>query len=167
MNDHHRLIHTLAEKLGQQLLAKSWRLATAESCTGGGLSHVITAIPGCSSWFDQGVITYSNRAKTTLLHVPEKLLQTHGAVSQEVACAMAKGALSISKANISVAITGIAGPAGGSFEKPVGTVWIACATTDAVQATHYRFEGDRESIREHAILAALRHLIQQSNAKNI
>jgi nicotinamide-nucleotide amidase len=155
-------IHTLAEALGQQLLAKSWSVAIAESCTGGKLCAAITDIPGCSAWFDRGFVTYSNQAKETLLNVPHVTLLTHGAVSKETALAMAQGALLASHANISLAITGIAGPSGGSPEKPIGTVWIACSCTNQPpQANHHVFSGDRQAIREQTVFAALHHLINR------
>lgn len=155
-------IDALADALGQQLKTRAWSLAVAESCTGGHLCAAITDIPGSSVWFDRGFVTYSNHAKEMMLNVPRATLITHGAVSEASAIAMANGALMVSHANISVAITGIAGPTGGSAEKPIGTVWIACASEDQPTiAKHYLFSGDRQSIREQAVFAAFHDLIQR------
>lgn len=155
-------ITALSEALGQQLKQRAWSLTVAESCTGGNLCAAITDIPGSSIWFDRGFVTYSNHAKEVMLNVPRATLLTYGAVSEESAIAMANGALLVSNANISVAITGIAGPTGGSIEKPVGTVWIACALeTQATRAKHYLFSGDRKAIREQAVFAALHDLINR------
>ena len=113
--------------LGDTLRQRGWMLATAESCTGGLIAAACTALAGSSDWFERGFVTYSNEAKHELLGVPEALITAHGAVSAEVACAMAAGALAHSRAQIAVAVTGIAGPAGASPGKPVGTVWLALA----------------------------------------
>jgi nicotinamide-nucleotide amidase len=118
---------TLAADLGRRLLARGWRVTTAESCTGGLVAGAITAIAGSSDWFDRGFVTYSNAAKRELLGVPEAVLAAHGAVSEPCAVAMAEGALVRSGAMLAVAVTGIAGPSGGSEEKPVGTVCFAWA----------------------------------------
>ncbi len=153
-------IMQLSEQLGQALLAKQYKLTTAESCTGGWVSQAITAIAGSSQWFDCGFVTYSNASKHTQLGVSEQLLQQYGAVSEAVVAAMAEGALQHSKANISVAITGIAGPDGGSAEKPIGTVCFAWASRQ--KATHIEtqhFNGDRQSIREQAVAYCLRGLL--------
>lgn len=155
-------IHALAEALGDQLKLRAWSLAVAESCTGGHLCGAITDIPGSSTWFDRGFVTYSNNAKEMMLNVPRATLLTYGAVSEESAIAMANGALLVSNANISVAITGIAGPTGGSLEKPIGTVWIASACENqSTQAKHYLFAGTRETIRKQAVYAALHDLISR------
>ncbi len=155
-------IHTLAEALGQQLRTRAWSLVVAESCTGGELCAAVTDVPGSSCWFDRGFVTYSNNAKESMLNVPRATLITHGAVSEESAVAMANGALLVSNANIAIAITGIAGPSGGSTEKPVGTVWIACASENqATQATHYLFSGSRQTIRKQAVFAALHGLLNR------
>jgi nicotinamide-nucleotide amidase len=155
-------IHTLAEALGQQLRTRAWSLVIAESCTGGELCAAITNIPGSSCWFDRGFVTYSNNAKESMLNVPRATLITHGAVSEESAVAMANGALLVSNANIAIAITGIAGPSGGSTEKPIGTVWIACASENqSTQAIHYLFSGNRQAIRKQAVFAALHDLLNR------
>ncbi len=148
--------YQLAQKLGQLLLQKQWILATAESCTGGLIAASITDIAGSSNWFDRGLVTYSNQAKMDLLNVPEKLLNQHGAVSEQVAAAMAKGALANSLANVSIATTGIAGPGGGSAEKPVGLVWFGFALPDnSIKTDSQLFKGDRAQIRQQALLYAL------------
>jgi nicotinamide-nucleotide amidase len=155
-------IHALAEALGQQLITRAWSLTVAESCTGGKLCAAITDIPGSSTWFDRGFVTYSNNAKEIMLNVPRATLITHGAVSEESALAMADGALLVSNANMSIAITGVAGPTGGSSEKPIGTVWIACAgANQPTRAEHYLFSGNRLAVREQAVFAALHFLLKR------
>ncbi|MBY0545480.1 MAG: nicotinamide-nucleotide amidohydrolase family protein [Gammaproteobacteria bacterium] len=149
--------YTLAERLGTTLLQLNAMCVTAESCTGGGIAKAITEIPGSSQWFERAFITYSNRAKHEMLGVPEAMLSEVGAVSKEVVCAMATGALEKSPADYSVAISGIAGPDGGSPLKPVGLVWMAWAarTTGVLAARSFIFSGDRHAIREQAIEQAL------------
>lgn len=157
----HSMSHSLASKLGQLLLMHNLRCAVAESCTGGGLAAAITDIAGSSQWFDRGFVTYSNEAKQEMLGVPAQMLASEGAVSEAVVRAMAEGTLAASGANLSAAISGIAGPDGGSLEKPVGTVWIAWAGD--MQVTHaqcYQFTGERVGIRQQAVNAALEGLIQ-------
>ena len=151
----------LAHIVGQKLHAKGWMLATAESCTGGWVAQVVTAIPGSSAWFDRGFVTYSNRAKQEMLGVNAATLEAHGAVSEETVREMATGALAKSQAHISVSLSGIAGPGGGSPKKPVGTVCIGWAVNDAVPlSTTCRLSGDREEVRSRAVAAALRGLIE-------
>ncbi len=151
----------LAHILGQKLHAKGWMLATAESCTGGWLAQVVTAIPGSSAWFDRGFITYSNMAKQEMLGVRAVTLQAYGAVSEETVREMAAGVLEHSRGHISAGISGVAGPGGGTPKKPVGTVCIAWATGDqAPFSTVCRLSGDREEIRSRAVAAALRGLIE-------
>ncbi len=153
-------ITLLAKELGKVLTERRWKCVTAESCTGGGLSYWITSVPGSSEWFERGLVTYSNQAKEELLGVKKNTLKNFGAVSRETAQEMALGALQHCPADISVAITGIAGPDGGSVDKPVGLVWIATATKDGqVNAESYLFLGDRSAIREQAIVAALRQFL--------
>ena len=153
-------VHELADRLGQSLLKQKWRCAVAESCTGGSLSAVITGIAGSSQWFDRGFVTYSNESKIELLGVASSDIADVGAVSETIVRAMADGVIAKSNADISVAISGIAGPGGGDVEKPVGTVWIAWSggfkTTTAQQ---YFFEGDRAAIRAQAVCVALEGLI--------
>ena len=151
----------LAHTLGRKLHAKGWMLASAESCTGGWLAQLVTAIPGSSAWFDRGFVTYSNEAKQEMLGVRAATLQAHGAVSEETAREMAAGVLEHSRAQIGVGISGIAGPGGGSPKKPVGTVCLAWAARDrAPFSTVCRLSGDREEIRSRAVAAALRGLIE-------
>lgn len=152
------LIH-LATELGACLRDLRWHVSTAESCTGGGVAQAITAIAGSSGWFDAGFVTYANAAKEKLLGVDTKTLATQGAVSQAVAEEMACGALRVSGANLAVAITGIAGPSGGTVSKPVGTVWLAWVWEHQIRSECYTFMGDREAIRRQATVAALREMI--------
>jgi nicotinamide-nucleotide amidase len=151
----------LSHTVGQKLHAKGWMLSTAESCTGGWVAQVVTAIPGSSAWFDRGFVTYSNRAKQEMLGVHAATLDEHGAVSEQTVKEMAAGALANSAAQISVALSGIAGPGGGSKQKPIGTVCISWAMNGAASlATTCRLSGDREEIRSRAVAAALRGLIE-------
>lgn len=151
----------LSRKVFDVLKEKGMKLATAESCTGGMLSASITALPGASDVFERGFITYSNESKTELLQVPAKLIAAHGAVSAEVAEAMAEGARKNSRADIAVSITGIAGPDGGSAEKPVGTVYIGFAEKDGkTENLHNTFKGTREEIRTQSVSAALEMLLK-------
>ena len=150
----------LARQLGDALSAKQWMAATAESCTGGGVAYAITAISGSSAWFDRSFVTYTNEAKQQMLDVSGETLNQHGAVSEAVVLEMTAGVLRHSSANIAVAISGVAGPLGGSVDKPVGTVWMAWAhgvdPESAVVSYHcFHFEGDRRAVRQQAILAAL------------
>ncbi|MDE2565127.1 MAG: CinA family protein, partial [Burkholderiales bacterium] len=131
------------QALGQALRARGWRLATAESCTGGLIAAACTEVAGSSDWFERGYVTYSNAAKTELLGVPAALIAQHGAVSEAVARAMAAGALARAPVQLAVAVTGIAGPGGAVPGKPVGTVWLAWATAAAVQAERLQLAGDR------------------------
>lgn len=150
----------LAATTGQLLLARNESLTLAESCTGGGLACAVTEIAGSSAWFERGFVTYSNAAKSELLGVPEITIERHGAVSEATARAMAEGALAHSPAHWAVAITGIAGPAGGSADKPVGTVCFAWAGRDlGYQAQTRCFSGDRSAVRAQSVAYALRGLI--------
>lgn len=150
----------LAERLGYLLLNGKLFVATAESCTGGGLSEIITRIPGSSQWFDRGFVTYSNAAKQSMLNVPAEILDVFGAVSEETARAMASGALANSEAQLSVAVTGVAGPGGGSEDKPVGTVCFAWADVEGLLlTTRAQLAGDRADIRHQSCLMALQGLI--------
>jgi len=146
----------LVEALSKKLKAKNLKVATAESCTGGGLSYWLTSLPGSSNWFDGGIVSYSDEAKIALLDVKPHTLVVVGAVSEQAAREMAEGILKKSNADISIAVTGIAGPSGGTIDKPVGTVWIAFAGKSfATTAKVDIFPGDRDEIRLHAIEAAL------------
>ena len=150
----------LARSLGAACRRRGVRVATAESCTGGGVAEAITRISGSSEWFDRGFVTYSNDAKQQLLDVPRETIAAHGAVSEETARHMAAGALAHSAADASVAITGVAGPSGGSAEKPVGLVWLAWAARGAgVQARRFRFRGSRAAVRRQSIAVALQGLL--------
>jgi nicotinamide-nucleotide amidase len=150
-------VEALVADVAAALQRRGWQLATAESCTGGGIAAACTDRAGSSAWFDRGFVTYSNAAKRELLGVPEALLEAHGAVSAEVAAAMAAGALARSDADVAVAVTGVAGPTGGSADKPVGTVWIAaaCRHAAAPAAARHRFDGDRRAVRAATVEAAL------------
>ena len=152
-------IITLAEKVGQTLLKQNLLLCTAESCTGGWVAQAISGVEGCSAWFERGFVTYSNTAKQEMLGVPVATIGKFGAVSQETAKAMAEGALQNSHADISIAITGIAGPSGGSKDKPVGLVWFAISQRSRSTLTFSRqFKGDRTSVREQAVICILEKL---------
>jgi nicotinamide-nucleotide amidase len=147
--------------LGDALRARGTMLATAESCTGGLIAAACTAVAGSSDWFERGFVTYSNAAKTELLGVDAALIQAHGAVSAEVACAMAEGALAHSKAGLAVAVTGIAGPGGAVPGKPVGTVWFALARRDRpATAELLQLGGDRTAVREQTVAHALSRLLE-------
>jgi nicotinamide-nucleotide amidase len=150
----------LVETLATRLIARDARIATAESCTGGWLAKCLTDRPGSSTWFEYGFVTYGNAAKGAMLGVGEGTLAAHGAVSEEVAEQMAIGARLASSAEIAVAITGIAGPDGGTADKPVGTVWLAWAGPGPVLVSEQRqFEGDRDAIRRQSVAAALQGCI--------
>jgi len=149
----------LAERVGRLLLATRRRLATAESCTGGWISKAVTDVPDSSNWFECGYVVYSNAAKVRDLGVSERTLQSHGAVSEPVVREMAAGALRVSGAEVAVSVSGIAGPRGGTPEKPVGTVWFGLAVRDGeslqLMARLEQFPGDRESIRRRTVEYAL------------
>lgn len=149
--------HNTAQQIGQLLQQRGQWLALAESCTGGLIAKLVTDVAGSSGWFERGLVTYSNRAKQDLLGVPSSVLLEHGAVSEACARAMVEGLLRNSPADWGLAVTGVAGPAGGSAEKPVGTVWIALLQRgQKTAAKHYLFKGDREQIREQTAATALR-----------
>ncbi len=150
------LIKQQVLEVAKKLQTKGLLLATAESCTGGGLSYWLTSVPGSSVWFERGFITYSNQAKMDLLGVRASTLDNHGAVSEETAHEMAEGILHNSPADLGLAITGIAGPDGGTPDKPVGTVWLAIAGKNLpVRAEVHIFTGDRQAVRLQAIAKAL------------
>jgi nicotinamide-nucleotide amidase len=155
------LIET-ARLLVKDYQERGLKMATAESCTGGLVAMAITEIAGSSAVFERGFVTYSNEAKIECLGVPKELIETHGAVSGEVARAMAEGALKNSHADVAVSITGIAGPTGGSEKKPVGTVWFGIARRgDEAMCEHWRFDGDRAGIRHAAAAQALAYFAKQ------
>lgn len=156
----------LAEKVGDALAARHWRLATAESCTGGWIAKVMTDMPGSSSWLERGFVTYSNASKMQMLGVAEATLAAHGAVSEATAREMAAGALARSEAHIACAVTGIAGPGGGSDEKPVGTVWFGWARRQEarpgrVETERVLLKGDRDEIRRQTVALALAGVLER------
>jgi nicotinamide-nucleotide amidase len=150
----------LAGRVGQALQAKGLLLATAESCTGGGISQAITEIAGSTSWFDCGFVAYSNPSKTELLDVPAALIAQMGAVSEEVAAAMATGALANSNAHVALSTTGIAGPTGAVPGKPVGTVCFGWTRGDHTYTERLVFQGDRKAVREQTVAHALQGLLR-------
>lgn len=153
MNDH---LLQLGQLLGEQLLQRGWYIAVAESCTGGGVAAAITATPGSSNWFEYGIVSYANSAKQQLLGVSAATLECEGAVSEAVVIEMACGVLALAQADIAVAISGIAGPDGGSPGKPVGTVWFAWVTASKEIKTEVKkFNGDRVAIQKQAVIFAL------------
>lgn len=156
----------LAARLGVVLSAQAAQVTTAESCTGGGIAEAITRVAGSSAWFEAGFVTYSNLQKTHLLGVPAQLFDQVGAVSREVVEAMVRGAQRVSGARYAVAVSGIAGPGGGSPEKPVGTVWLSWADGDRLVARRFLFGGDRQAVREQSVEAALVGLIQLAGGEN-
>jgi nicotinamide-nucleotide amidase len=169
MSDDRLLDAELAQQwvapLADALRARGWRIATAESCTGGLIAAACTALAGSSDWFERGFVTYSNAAKTEQLGVPALLIVQHGAVSGPVARAMAEGALRHSPADLAVAVTGVAGPGGGSADKPVGLVWLATAQRGgATQAERLQLGGDRAAVRMRTVQIALERLLARALA---
>lgn len=158
LSNSERICEDLCGQIADLLLRRGWMLATAESCTGGLIAGRCTDLAGSSQWFERGFVTYSNAAKTELLDVDPGLIAQHGAVSEPVARAMAQGALAHAAAQVAVAVTGIAGPSGGSADKPVGTVWLAWATPQGVVSELQRFPGDRAAVRAATVVHALRGL---------
>ncbi|MCP4186380.1 MAG: CinA family protein [Gammaproteobacteria bacterium] len=152
----------LVEQLAEHLSKRGEKLATAESCTGGLIAKTLTDLAGSSVWFDRGFVTYSNAAKTEMLTIPASVIEEYGAVSEAVANAMVSGALRHSAADYAIAVTGIAGPGGGSEEKPVGTVWIGVGSKRQVVAQKYLFSGDRDMVRQATLemgLVNMKHLL--------
>lgn len=152
-------MNPLVPRLAAALLQRGWMLATAESCTGGMIAASCTDLAGSSQWFDRGLVTYSNQAKTDLLGVNNAVITRLGAVSEAVARAMASGARMRSRADVTVAVTGVAGPGGGSADKPVGTVWFAWDIQGAVVCELRHFDGDRAAVREATLGHALERLL--------
>jgi nicotinamide-nucleotide amidase len=150
----------LCARLADALLARGWKLATAESCTGGTIAAACTDLPGSSQWFERGFVTYSNEAKVDSLGVDAALIAANGAVSEVVARAMAFGAIRHSLAQASVAVTGVAGPTGGCPDKPVGTVWFGFQVDGRLTSEVRRFDGDRAAIRGATVQHALRRLLE-------
>lgn len=158
----------MIEELAVQAKSKQIRIATAESCTGGWVAQELTALAGSSEWFECGFITYSNEAKQSMLNVPQVLFASDGAVSEPVVIAMASGAVQNSKADLSVSISGVAGPGGGSPEKPVGTVWLAWYLKGCeVETCLYEFQGDRQDVRRQAVTQAIKGLIKQLSKSTV
>jgi nicotinamide-nucleotide amidase len=148
-------MEALARRVGERLKAADGQLVTAESCTGGWAAQAVTSVAGSSAWFERGFVTYSNAAKQELLGVKESTLQKHGAVSEQTAREMAQGALARSRGSVALAITGVAGPGGGSRDKPVGTVCFAWASRHGTRSETKTFSGDRESVRRQSVIHAL------------
>jgi nicotinamide-nucleotide amidase len=153
-------LETLALKLGRALHVRGWRLAAAESCTGGWIAKALTDVAGSSQWFEGCVVSYSNAAKTELLGVPADVLTAHGAVSEQTVRAMADGARRRFAADLAVAVSGVAGPGGGTPDKPVGTVHFAWAVPNGVTAARRVFAGGREAVRRQTVAVALERLIE-------
>jgi len=149
----------LSQAIGKILLQKKWTLCVAESCTGGAVASAITAVSGASQWFGYGLVTYSNQAKQSLLQVSAKTLLEKGAVSREVVLEMVRGALDLSGANVAVSISGIAGPDGGTPDKPVGSVWFGLAVGDELTAEFHHFTGDRLVVQQQAVIMALERIL--------
>ncbi|MFO1423472.1 MAG: nicotinamide-nucleotide amidase [Candidatus Competibacteraceae bacterium] len=159
-NPAYRNLYELAVRVGVALRAPGWTLAVAESCTGGWIAKTVTDMPGSSGWFDRGFVTYSNAAKGELLGVRDATLAEHGAVSAEVVAEMATGALERSRADLTVAVSGIAGPDGGSPDKPVGTVYLAWASREGPTHVERRyFKGGRNAVRRETVVAALQGVL--------
>ena len=156
----------LVEQLGNALRARGWRLATAESCTGGLLAAACTSIAGASDWFERGVVSYSNAAKTELLGVPPAVLAKHGAVSAETAQAMAEGMQALARVELAIGVTGIAGPGGAVPGKPVGTVWLGLAMRGrATRTALLQLQGDRAAVRGQSVRQALLELIAAAEGR--
>lgn len=156
-------IEQLAQQLGKVLLQRGATITLAESCTGGGIAQAITAVPGSSQWFEYGFVTYANQAKQKLLGVEDQVLQHQGAVSQSVVEQMALGAINASGADYAIAVSGIAGPDGGTADKPVGTVWICWVGPNQNLSQRFQLAGDRLAIREQAIKISLQELLHHIN----
>ncbi len=150
----------LTRQLAEALQQRGQRICTAESCTGGLIAKTFTDLAGSSSWFDRGFVTYSNQAKIDMLGVSAQTLQQYGAVSEQVAAEMAAGAITHSEAQLAIAVTGIAGPGGGSELKPVGTVWFGFACDGEITTQRQLFGGDRAAVREHSLLFAIHAMLQ-------
>jgi nicotinamide-nucleotide amidase len=151
-----RQLYDLAVEVGAALKARGWMLATAESCTGGWIGQCVTMVPGSSEWFDRGFVTYTNLAKMEMLGVRKQTLQGRGAVSEQTVSEMAQGALERSRGRVAVAVSGVAGPTGGTADKPVGTVCVGWAVRDGASRTvTLRLDGDRDAVRRQSVIAAL------------
>ena len=156
-----KTLYELAERAGQTLMRRGLMLVTAESCTGGWIAEAVTSVPGSSEWFERGFVTYTYISKREMVGVGGETLEKHGAVSEPVVLEMATGAIAASHAQVGIAVSGVAGPSGGSPEKPVGTVCFAWATKDATpKAETRRFPGDREAVRRASVIHALTRMIE-------
>lgn len=154
---------TLAQQVGEALKAHGLMLVTAESCTGGGIAQAITAVSGSSAWFDRGFVTYSNASKEEMLAVSPETLEEHGAVSEQTVREMADGALQYSRAQVALSVSGVAGPTGGTPEKPVGTVWFAWMSKGEVKTARHVLSGDRASIRAQSVRISLQGVLSLLN----
>lgn len=155
-------LEQMTTQVANFLLERHWKFSSAESCTGGWLAKCCTDIAGSSTWFDRGFITYSNQSKQEQLNVQPQTLENFGAVSEQTALEMARGCLDVSNSEISISITGVAGPDGGSKDKPVGTVWIAWATSFSAKAELHHFSGNRDAVRRQAVYTALNGIIKNA-----
>lgn len=161
-------LQALSAALGNALRLRGWRVATAESCTGGGVAAAITLTPGSSAWFEYGFVSYANTAKRALLGVQPSTLEHHGAVSEAVVLEMVNGALKVAEADIAVAISGVAGPGGGSTDRPVGSVWFAWGVASGERATAlHKFPGDRLAVQQQAVIRALEGLLDFMQKKPV
>jgi nicotinamide-nucleotide amidase len=157
------LVRPLAQQVGVALKSHGMTLVTAESCTGGGVAQAVTMISGSSAWFDRGFVTYSNTAKEEMLGVAPHTLEKHGAVSEQTVREMVDGALQYSRAQVALSVSGVAGPTGGTPEKPVGMVWFAWGTNDTVQAECHHLPGDRDAVRAKSVQIALQGVLNLLN----
>ena len=155
-------LQELAARLGEALVARGWTLGCAESCTGGLLASVLTDASGASAWFHGAVVAYANEVKRDVLGVSQAILEAHGAVSRETVLAMARGVRGVMRADVAVAISGIAGPDGGSPQQPVGTVWMAWEGPDFTDVQRYQFAGDRLAVKRLAVAAAIAGLLARA-----
>ncbi len=155
----------LAKQVGKALRSRGLMLTTAESCTGGGIAFAITKVAGSSAWIDRGFVTYSNISKEEMLGVSPDTIETHGAVSEETASEMAMGALQYSRAQVALSVSGIAGPDGGTPDKPVGTVWFAWAVGRTVKTACHHLSGDRDAVRVKAVRIALQGVLDLLNSQ--
>ena len=158
------ILEPLVLQLAAALRQRGWRMASAESCTGGLIAAACTTVAGSSDWFERGFVTYSDEAKAEMLGVPPALIAAHGAVSEPVALAMARGALAHAPVQLAVAVTGIAGPGGAVAGKPVGTVWLAWGSASALLTARLQIPGDRDAVRSASVQAALQRLLQAVSA---
>lgn len=167
LSNKEQTIEPTCVRVADFLIKNDLKLVTAESCTGGMISAACTDLAGSSNWFERGLVTYSNAAKTELLGVDAALIEAHGAVSEPVARAMALGAIRHSAAQVSIAVTGVAGPSGGSPAKPVGTVWFGFSVQGSLHSEMKRFDGDRSAVRQQTVTHALLRLLELLSASSL